>query len=159
MRMKNSFLIALLAFSVSAFAQGKDEAAVIREMYGKAKKDLVGSYMGLPEAKAAPFWEVYNAYETDRKSLADTRMMLIGNYIDKYKTLNDAEADVLAKNMLSNNLDYDKLNSKYYKKMKKVLGPLDAAKFIQLENYIQTGIRNELQNALPLIGEIDRKKK
>jgi hypothetical protein len=43
--------------------------------------------------------------------------------------------------------------------MKKVLGPLDAAKFIQLENYIQTGIRNELQNALPLIGEIDRKKK
>jgi hypothetical protein len=42
--------------------------------------------------------------------------------------------------------------------MKKKVGGLEAAKFIQLETYLQTAIRSELQEAIPLIGEIDRSK-
>jgi hypothetical protein len=43
--------------------------------------------------------------------------------------------------------------------MKKQVGALEAAKFIQVESYFQTAIRSEVQDAIPLIGEIDRTKK
>jgi hypothetical protein len=64
----------------------------------------------------------------------------------------------LASATLNNNIKLEKLYQKYYGKMKKKVGGLEAAKFIQLETYLQTAIRSELQEAIPLIGEIDRSK-
>jgi hypothetical protein len=43
--------------------------------------------------------------------------------------------------------------------MKKVLGGLEAAKFMQVENYLQTSIRSEVQEAIPFIGELDKSRK
>jgi hypothetical protein len=40
---------------------------------------------------------------------------------------------------------------------KKDLGGLTAAKYVQLELYLQTMIRAELQNNIPFIGELDKK--
>jgi hypothetical protein len=54
---------------------------------------------------------------------------------------------------------FEKLYSKYYGKVKSAIGAINAAKFIQLESALHTAIREETQEALPLIGEIERTKK
>ncbi|HRI19504.1 MAG TPA: hypothetical protein PLA68_01060 [Panacibacter sp.] len=158
--MKKLFVIVLLAVSTCSFAQNsmKDDIDIIQSLYGKNKKDLVNEFMKLPETQAAAFWKIYDAYETERKELGKKKIQLINDYAANYETLTDEKADELAKASLKNNMGYEKLYSKYYGKIKKVTGAVNAAKFIQLETYIQTAIRSEVQDAIPFIGEIDRKK-
>jgi hypothetical protein len=50
------------------------------------------------------------------------------------------------------------LQKKYYKKLKKTVGATKAAQFLQMETYFQTMIRAEVQDAIPLIWEIERKR-
>ena len=86
-------------------------------------------------------------------------MQLIADYARDYTSLNDETANTLATATLKNNMQLEKLYQKYYGKMKKQVGALEAAKFFQVESYLQTAIRSEIQDEIPLIGEIDRSKK
>jgi hypothetical protein len=63
--------------------------------------------------------------------LGQTKLQLINNYAESYATLTDEKADELAKGTLKNNQDYEKLYSKTYGQMKKAIGAINAAKFIQ----------------------------
>ncbi len=159
--MKKLLLIAAFGISSASFAQSgmKEDVEIIQSLYGKDKKDLVGAYMNLQEPQAAAFWKVYDEYEGERKALGQKRMELIKDYANNYETLTDETADGLAKAMLKNNAAYEKLASKYYDKSKKVVGALNAAKFMQLELALQTAVKSEIQTAIPFIGEIDRTKK
>lgn len=158
--MRNLLLIATFVISSVTFAQNtaKEDVEVIQGMYGKSKKELVNSYMELNESMAADFWKVYDAFEEERKALGKKRIQLINDYITNYETLSNEKADQLVKATLKNNGAYEKLYSKYYEKMKKVIGATNAAKFIQLEYGLQTAILAETQNAIPFIGDIDRSK-
>ena len=111
------------------------------------------------EPRAAAFWKIYDEYEVERKVLGQKKVQLLSDYADHYSSLSDAKADELATAILKNNMDYDKLFSKYYGETKKAIGALDAAKFMQLETALQTAIRYDLLNHIPFIGEIDRSKK
>ena len=51
---------------------------------------------------------------------------------------------------------FETLLSKYYETAKKSVGALNASKFIQMEVYMQTAVRSELQEALPFIGELQK---
>jgi hypothetical protein len=158
--MKKVFLLVVLAVSSTTFAQSsmKDDIDIVQSVYGKSKTELVSQYMALSGDQVANFTKVYEAYEVERKKLGQEKIQLINQYATDYGTLTDANADVISKGVLKNNLAYDKLYSTYYEKVKKAVGALNAAKFIQLEVYLQTEIRSSLQNAIPFIGELDMTK-
>lgn len=159
--MKKVFLILGLVLSTYSYSQSsmKDDVDYIQNIYGKSKTQLVSSYMNLSGIQADEFMKIYNSYESERKTLGQNKIKLIGDYAQKYQTLTDQDADELAKASIKNNMDYDKLYCKYYGKFKKSVGAINAAKFIQLESYLQTEIRSAIQNNIPFIGEIDRTKK
>ncbi len=156
--MKKIVFAILLITSTQLIAQSgmKDDMAIIQSVYGKSKKDLVGAYMKLAEPQAAAFWTVYDAYEVERKALGMKKMELVNDYARNYETLSEEKADELTKAALKNNIEVEKLMSKYYDKTKKVIGSVNAAKFVQLEAYLQTSVRSEIQDAIPFIGEIER---
>ena len=154
---KITFIIALgiLVSTASLAQQSKDELAVVQNMYGIEKRKLVSDYMQIPEAQAVAFWSIYDKYESDRKELGAKRFDLIGQYADNYKSLTDEKADEIAKGILKNNVEYDKLHESYYGKVKKATSAITAAKFIQLEIYLQGEIRSEISENIPFIGEIE----
>ncbi|UOK41279.1 MULTISPECIES: hypothetical protein [Flavobacterium] len=158
--MKKLFLIAAFVISSATFAQStaKEDIEIIQGKYGKSKKELVNTYMELKESQADAFWKVYDAYEQERKQLGKKRIDLINDYVNNYEKLSNEKADQLLKASLKNDMAYGKLYSKYYDKMKKAVGAIDAAKFIQLEHGLQTAIMAETQNAIPFIGDMDRAK-
>jgi hypothetical protein len=53
-------------------------------------------------------------------------------------------------------MEYEKLFAKYYEKSKLIVGSVSALKFIQLEGYLQTEVKRQIQDAIPFVGEIDR---
>lgn len=149
-----------VVISTAGFAQStlKDDVDVVQSVYGKSKSELVSQYMALTGTQAADFAKIYEAYEIERKKLGQEKIQLINQYATDYATINDEKADDIAKKALKNNTAYDKLYSSYYEKAKKAIGAVNAAKFIQLEIYLQTEIRSSLQNVIPFIGELDMTK-
>lgn len=160
--MKRIFLLLVLTFAGGLYAQTDpslaDDVAVIQSIYGKSKADLVKQYMNLSEPQTSAFQKIYDEYETQRKSLGQKKMQLIKDYADNYTTLDDAKAAELTETNLKNIADADKLLSKTFSKLKKALGGRNAAKFVQLEQYLQVTIRGEIQDSIPFIDEIDKTK-
>lgn len=157
--MKKVFLLSVLFVSTSIFAQSADDVALLQSIYGKSKGDIIKDYLNLSEPQSTAFQTVYDNYEAERKALSQKKMQIISDYAINYDKITDEKADELAKNNLKNNVDFEKLLSKAYSKAKKAVGPINAAKFIQLEQYFQTTVRSSVQDQIPFIGELDKLKK
>lgn len=157
--MKKLFLFLAIIASTSIFAQSTDDLILVQSLYGKSKGDIIKDYLNLAEPQATAFQAVYDNYEAERKALGQKKMQIINDYAINYDKITDEKADELAKNNLKNNVDFEKLLSKAYGKAKKAVGPINAAKFIQLEQYFQTTIRSAVQDEIPFIGELEKTKK
>jgi hypothetical protein len=151
---------AIMLSAVFVKAQTADpELDYIKKAYSKEKKTIVDEYMNLDVQEGAKFWTVYGAYETGREKLARQRVKLIEQYVDNADKLTAALADKLATEVLTNNVNLDKLNLEFYGKMKKAIGAVKAAKYLQLETYLQTTWRAVVQDIVPFIGELEKTQK
>lgn len=150
--------VLLGAFVTSVKAQSKDELALLKDYLKVEKKDLVRQYMALSAEEDTKFWPIYDAYTADRGKIAGERISTIEDYAKAYTNLTDEQADGLVKRIMKNDQANQKVMNKYYSKVKKVLGATKAAQWLQLEYYLQTIVRAEIQDAIPFIGEIERKK-
>ena len=157
-----------LLFSAAAFlftagalvAQSSDpELDYIRAAYSRDKKVIVDEYLKLSTERRDKFAKLYDEFEMERTKLAKSRLALLEEYASKVDSLNDADADRIAKAVLENTISLDKLNLKFYNKMKQDLGAVDAAKFFQLEIYLQTTWRGIVQDNIPFIGDLDKTQK
>jgi hypothetical protein len=157
---KISLLFLTFISSMIVNAQSdKEDIALIQNMFGKQKKELVAAGMNIPTDKQAAFWSLYDEYEETRKSLGRERIDLIKSYADKYAAMDDKTADDLMKRKMTWLNNYSKMQNKYYKKMSKLLGGMNASRFFQLEDYLENNIRLSIQESIPFIGELDSNRK
>jgi hypothetical protein len=158
--MKKLIVIAVASLlSTCMFAQSnKEDVDLIQSIFGKEKKELVQVYMTIPEAQSAKFWTLYDEYETARKKLGQERIKLIEAYATNYEKLDSKKATDLVTKKLAWADKYTKFQQSYFTKFSAVIGGLQAAKFIQLEDYIENCIRLSIQEEIPFIGELDKSK-
>jgi hypothetical protein len=156
---KLAFTIAILAtLSGSAWAQSNNEdISIIQNLIGKEKKDIVAAMVHVDSAATKKFWEVYDEYEVKRKALGKEKIQMIEQYANQYKTLTNEQAEELMNNSLSNNISMDKLQKEYFKKFSKVIGSLQAAQLMQIENYLKNAISLKVLNDVPFINDMIRK--
>ena len=160
--MKKLLILAIVLLVSQSFlwAQTPDpELDYIKKVYSKEKKTIVDEYMELDVQQGAKFWAVYGDYEAKREKLAQERLKLIEDYINTADGINAASADKIAKAALNNTVNLAKLNVEFYEKMKKAVGAINAAKFMQLETYLQTAWRAVVQENIPLIRELEKTEK
>jgi hypothetical protein len=141
--MKKLIVIAVsFLLSASMFAQSnKEDVDLIQSIFGKEKKELVQVYMTISEAQSAKFWALYDVYETARKKLGQERIKLIEEYATNYEKLDSKKASELVTKKLAWADKYTKFQQLYFTKFSAIIGGLQAAKFIQLEDYIENCIR------------------
>jgi len=152
-------LSAVFMLSTGIFAQSnKEDVDLIQSIFGKEKKELVQVYMTIPEKQSAKFWTLYDTYETARKKLGQERIKLIEAYATNYETLDNKKATELVTKKLAWADKYTKFQQSYFTKFTAVIGGLQAAKFIQLEDYIENCIRLSIQEDIPFIGELGESK-
>lgn len=113
---------------------------------------VVADFMDIQDGEQG-FWELYNQYEFERKAIGQQRLKLISAYMANFSNLTDEQIDLLFKNRKKINSSMEKLQSKYFKLMKKNIGTSKAAQFWQLESYIDTIILTEIYSRIPFIGE------
>ncbi len=154
--MKKMMMVALFAiFTMSTYAQQtKDEIAIIQAAYGMQKRELVSKFMNISEAQSATFWKLYEEYEVARKAIGTKRANNILEYAKKYDEINDENVQNMVKVSMDVHKEFDALWEKTYKKMSKALSPKTAAKFYQLELYLENMVRTELSESIPMIDEL-----
>ena len=143
-------LMALPSFSQTQ----KDEVAIFQNAFGIEKRTLIENYMKIDASKAAEFWKLYEAYETSRRAIGLKRIENMTKYADNYDNFTTESINAIMKNALTVQKDMTALWGSTYKKMSKVISPVEAAKFIQAEMYIENTIRQALLEKVPLIGEL-----
>jgi hypothetical protein len=117
------------------------------------KRALVEQYMALSEQEAQAFWPVFQKYEDERRAITRDRLKLINEYLEKFGKVTDTELDAMVKRRLKVDSSMTKLHSKYYSQFKKATSTATAAKFLQLDDYIQTTLFLALLDGLPFLGE------
>ena len=151
--MKKYLLIIAVIFMASfAHAQSNaEEVDLIQAAFGMAKKDIVSAFVQPSATQSDAFWDLYDAYETQRKVLGKQRIVLLEQYAEQYESLTSEQAGEWTTKALALQKETDKLISTYYKKVKVATDGLVATQFYQVESYILTGIRMELLDGIPFV--------
>ncbi|HQQ95148.1 MAG TPA: hypothetical protein PLQ93_11380 [Bacteroidia bacterium] len=150
-------IVGLCVSAAVAKAQtNTDEIALLQASYGLEKKQIVTQYMKITDAESSAFWKEYDMYEAERKELGKKRISIITDYANNANNLSDAKATELMKSTLDLYISFAKLQEKTFNKMSKVITPVRAAQFIQLEVYLENVVRMEISDQIPMIGELEK---
>lgn len=153
------FAFLFLTFSLAGIAQvSKDDVQILQATFGKEKAELVKAYMKIPAETDAAFWSLYDKYEDERRALGKEKVALIEEYAKAYETLDDKKASELMNKKLKITDSYTKMQKKYFDLFAKQFGGREAAKFFQLEDYLENIIRLGIQESIPFIDELDKTK-
>lgn len=152
------FTATLIYSSILLAQSNKEDIAMIQAMFGKEKKELVKEYMTISEGQSAKFWALYDEYEDKRKSLGRERISLIEDYAKDYDALDAKKATALMTKKFAWTQKFTQLQQTYFTKFSTVVGGLQASKLMQLEDYLENNIRLAVQDQIPFIGELDKKK-
>lgn len=141
--------IAMLA-GANAQAQTNYEE-LLRQDLRTAKTQVVTEAMMMSAEEGDAFWPVYREYDLELAKLWDRRLELIRSYAENFENMDDAMADKLMGDALKVRADREKLRAKYYKKMRKEVGAILAARFSQIDGVIQNIVDLQIASELPLV--------
>ena len=113
--------------------------------------EVITEVMEFTEAEDAKFWPIYREYETELAKINDDRIALIKEYADNYATLTDATADRLATRALELETRRQGVKAACYNRLRTVISPRTAAKFLQVENQILLLLDLQIAASLPVI--------
>jgi len=113
----------------------------------------MGAVMHLDVDEAARFWPIYSEYDAELSSLNKLRIANIQEYAANYDRMTDAKADELIQRALDYRKQRSDLLGKYYGRVKESLGPIQAARFVQIEDQLLMLIDLQITSSLPIIGQ------
>jgi len=111
---------------------------------------MVAANMDLTDTEAEKFWPVYDRYATDLANIYDTKLALVGEYFENYRTMNGDEAERYIRRRAAVEEDVMQLRLKYVPEFRKVLSGRQTALFFQIEWRLDLMINLQLAQA-PLI--------
>lgn len=151
------FGFALLS-GFTLFAQiNADEMQMFQTLFGMPKKEIVAEFIKIDGPKNELFWKLYDDYESNRKQLGQKRFVALNNYVKNYTKLSAAETDEIMEDIILLTTSQDKLIARYYNKIKNSISISTAAQFYQIEWYLQSQIRTNILESIPMISELEKK--
>jgi hypothetical protein len=143
--------LAALAPSFPSQAQSTvDDQQQLLAQLQSDRRAVVLKSMALDDAQVAAFTPVYDAYQAERKKLADRAVALIDTYASNYDSMSDDAAKGILKDWLAIRDDENQLTRDYAKRMAKVLPSVKVLRFVQIENKIDALLRIPAVRTIPL---------
>jgi len=130
----------------SSSSPDQDRELMKRDLRSQ-KKQIVAANMQLTDTEAEKFWPVYDRYATDLAAIYDTKMELVGEYLDNYTTMNGDEAEGYIRRRAAIEEQIMQLRLKYVPAFRKVLSGRQTAMFFQIEWRLDLLINLQLAQA------------
>ena len=149
--------LAVAAFPVLTNAQAApatqsvkaDEQIILKQGMTDKRADYAQNRQ-LTEAESRAFWPVYDEYEGKAKKLNDEFLALVDDYAAKYGSLTNADAEAMLKTKMQIEHDREALKQDYTKRIAKVLPPVKALRYAQIETRLDNMLRREVYGLIPL---------
>lgn len=127
---------------------------MLRSDLNSAKIETLNEVLQLTGPEAEAFWPVYRAYEQELAALGDRRIGLIREFGRHHVagTLNDTNAEAIAKAWLGLQQDRVTLWKKYHRKISRAVSPMRAAQFLQVEHQIALFVDLNIAAEMPQLG-------
>jgi|GEM_PF-1150628 len=152
------FGLALIFVSPAVAQINNDEMQMFQTLFGTPKKEIVSEFVKVEPQNSGRFWQLYDDYEHHRKQLGQKRFVVLNNYVKNYSKLSAAETNEIMEDIILLTTSQDRLIARYYKRIKSSIGILAAAQFYQIEWYLQSQIRTNILENIPMISELEKKK-
>ena len=151
-------MVVCFAAGVIAQSTEKEEIDAMQANFGIQKKELIVKLIKMTPEQSSKFWPLYDAYENERKALGKERVQMIKNLSDAYDHMTPEKADAVTMQSIGLSDKYNKLMEKYYKSIKKDVGPEIGFEFYQAETYILTATRAYIMDEIPLFSNVKKMK-
>jgi hypothetical protein len=143
-------LLGIIAFSTPAFAQ-QELLELARSDIRTARMGMVAAAMNLTAAQQEVFWPLYREYALEQDALLEKRMEMLKQFNLNYENMSDATAHSIAKQSFDIQRARATRRERYFEKFSAAVGPVLAARFIQVDGQVSTLLDFELMKATPLI--------
>jgi len=125
---------------------------LLRENVWEGKAQLLGVVLQLDADEAAKFWPIFDEYNAELAKLHESMRANIETYTREYSQLTDEKADQVVKAALDHRKQQNELLARYYERVKKALGAVTAARFLEIEQQLLLIIELQLLSSLPVAG-------
>lgn len=138
------------AISDDSPSASDQDIQLLRKDLRSQKKQIVAANMNFTDAEAEKFWPVYDRYAADLAKVYDTKMSLVEEYLDGYKTMTGDQAESYIRRRATVEENVMQLKLKYVPEFRKVLSGRQEALFYQIEWRLDLMINLQLAQT-PLI--------
>lgn len=151
--------VAFVGSGSSALAQTESSAgvnvdtdvALLRRDLRSEKKKLIALNLPLTETEATKFWPVYDQYTAEIAKHNDEFYLLIKEYVQKQKTITDAEATAMIAKWADIQVKLSQTRQKYIPMVEKVIPGRKAALFFQIDRRLYALMDLQTSMQLPLL--------
>jgi Spy/CpxP family protein refolding chaperone len=127
-----------------------DFIELLRKDVRSQKKQIIAQNMDLSDAEAEKFWPVYDQYAAELSRIYDTKIALLNDYAENYRTMTGEQAENYIRKRAEVEQSIMQLRLKYVPAFRKVLSGRETALFYQLDWRLGLAIDVELVQ-VPLI--------
>lgn len=124
---------------------------LLRQDLRTQKTALVTEAMDLTDAQATAFWPIYDDYSREMREVWDGRIANMKLFAENYERMTNDMAKQLADRAFKLDEQRGKILKKYYGKCEKAIGPMLAARFVQIEAALYDLVSLQLAAELPLM--------
>jgi hypothetical protein len=135
----------------SAEADADQTVQELRTVMQSNRRDLVNQLLNLTPEEHEKFWPVYSQYRADMTRVNNRMFVLIRDFADNFNSLTDEKAQGLLQEHLSIEDDAHRVKTAYVERFARVLPAKKVARFYQIDNKIDTLLRAELAQDIPLV--------
>jgi len=137
---------------VFAQASETDQLQQLRADILADRQAVVAANLGLTDAEGTAFWPLYRQYRGEMAKVGDRLQKLIQDFARIYESATAEQAKAMVDEMMSAQHAELKVKESYLPRFRKVIPELKVARFLQIENKIDTLIKMNLAAEIPLIG-------
>jgi Spy/CpxP family protein refolding chaperone len=140
----------MLLCGQAAFAQ-QQLIELARQDIRAGRVGMIAGSMELTPAQQEKFWPIYREYADEQEQLLDQRIAMLQKFAGSLDNMTDAAAVAVAEQSFAIQRSRLERRERYFKRFSEVLGPVLAARFIQVDSQMSTLLDFEMARNTPLI--------
>jgi len=145
---------ACLLLGLPGLASAQDHSQyleLLRQDVDMQKTVMLTETMDLDAAQFDRFWPIVREYDLKRAEIVDRRIATIKKYAGNYETMTPDMADEVIEEFFEVRSDMLELKKDYFGKVSKEFSAVEAARFLQIQNFVDDMMRVQVMSEIPLI--------
>lgn len=145
-------LLLIVGLLAGQFALAQQELIELaRQDIRAGRTGMVAASMRLTPEQQDKFWPIYREYADEQEALLDRRIAMLQEFARNVDDMDDKTALSIARQSFSIQRSRLERRERYFERMSEALGPVLAARFLQVDGQLSTLLDFEMMKLTPLI--------